>query len=120
TLTSLRTDGSSSARLSTAARGWSGMWLGSVFWFSAMRLPHAGVVSSLRRSQALETSASAGSDRTSAVVLHVECGGSVGGIERNPAGMRAAVLDHVRHRLAECPGDGGLVRRIDACGGVVD
>ena len=71
-------------------------------------------------SQSLEASACAFSDRTATVVVDVERRGAVGGVERDAAGARATVLDHVRHRLAQCPGDSGLMRGIYARGGVVD
>src|SRR5437762_6254552 len=56
------------------------------------------------------------SARTVAIVADLERSAAVGGVERDAADTRAAVLDHVRHRLAERPGDGGLMRRLDARG----
>src|SRR5713226_3623050 len=64
--------------------------------------------------QSAKASARAPSARTATVVTDLERSAAVASVERDAAGTRAAVLDYVRHRLAERPGDGGLVCRLDA------
>src|SRR6201746_2838953 len=68
--------------------------------------------------QPVQTRAGVSADRA-ATVVDIERGGAVGCLERDAAGARAAMFDDVRHRLAESPGNGGLVRRINARGDVV-